>query len=162
MALLDLIDNSLDAAIVVANTTTEEEDEDDDDFVGRVHIYPDDVECTTPTTTAATVADMVPEVTQSSVITTTTQSQSTRTIRKCTGLCIINNSYKPIRSMEQVLGVYNSSKVNSGAGDIGENGVGLKQGCKFLFVLFCFIFFGLFVFRVYCIILVLNWDMRMK
>ena len=48
---------------------------------------------------------------------------------------LINNSHKPIRTMEEVLGVYNSSKVNSGAGDIGENGVGLKQGCKFCFVL---------------------------
>ena len=29
--------------------------------------------------------------------------------------------------------MYNSSKIDSGADHIGENGVGLKQGCKLLF-----------------------------
>ena len=48
------------------------------------------------------------------------------------GLCIINNSFHPIRSLVQVLEVYNSSKIDSGAHDIGENGVGLKQGCATL------------------------------
>ena len=159
LALLDLIDNSLDAAIVntVVDTTNNNKNKDteEDDFVGRVHIYPDDVECTTRTSDEDR---LTPEVTLSSTTTTTQRPQqlqtttsssssttAARTIRKCTGLCIINNSYKPIRTMEEVLGVYNSSKVNSGAGDIGENGVGLKQGCKFCFVL-CF-FFGF----IYCI-----------
>ena len=149
LALLDLIDNSLDAAIVttvVDTTNNKNKDTEEDDFVGRAHIYPDDVECSTRTSDEDILA---PEVTQSSTtITSSSSSSSTtaaRTIRKCTGLCIINNSYKPIRTMEEVLGVYNSSKVNSGAGDIGENGVGLKQGCK----LFCSVFFFGFI---YCII----------
>ena len=49
-----------------------------------------------------------------------------------TGLCIINNCLKRVRPLEKVLEVYNSSKINSGAGDIGENGIGLKQGCATL------------------------------
>jgi hypothetical protein len=94
--LLDLIDNSLDAAI----------GNHDDNFVGRVHVYPDRYEVLDNGESAAT---------------STT-----------TGLCIVNNSIKKIRPLGKVLEVYNSSKVNSGAGDIGENGVGLKQGCATL------------------------------
>lgn len=103
LALLDLIDNSLDAAIHNGG------DEDDDNnnnsnmhsFRGKVHVYPDIVEEPggRPTTT---------------------------------GLCIVNNAMKKIRPLKNVLEVYNSSKVHSGAGDIGENGVGLKQGCATL------------------------------
>ena len=44
----------------------------------------------------------------------------------------MNNSAKPICPLKEALEVYNSSKVDSGAGDIGENGVGLKQGCTTL------------------------------
>jgi hypothetical protein len=42
----------------------------------------------------------------------------------------VNNCVKAIRPLGEVL--YNSSKVHSGAGDIGENGVGLKQVCATL------------------------------
>ncbi|KAL3827005.1 hypothetical protein ACHAXA_000069 [Cyclostephanos tholiformis] len=90
LALLDLIDNSLDAAIQGPNCDCQ------DSFQGKVHVYPDTYKTTT------------------------------------TGLCIVNNCVKAIRPLEKVLEVYNSSKVNSGAGDIGENGVGLKQGCAAL------------------------------
>ncbi|KAL7542801.1 hypothetical protein ACHAXR_012096, partial [Thalassiosira sp. AJA248-18] len=93
LALLDLIDNSLDAAIQGQNGN-----DDDNTFIGRVHVYPDIYESSATTT----------------------------------GLCIVNNSVKTIRPLKTVLEVYNSSKVDSGARNIGENGVGLKQGCATL------------------------------
>ena len=45
-----------------------------------------------------------------------------------TGLCLLNNSPKYIKPMAQILEVYKSSKGNQ-TQSIGENGVGLKQGC---------------------------------
>lgn len=99
LALLDLIDNSLDAAIQ-GNSQGRRMSDSSSPFTGRVHVYPD--------------------VTHSGAE------------AKTTGLCIVNNSTKQIRPLEKVLEVYNSSKVDSGAGDIGENGVGLKQGCAAL------------------------------
>ena len=102
LALLDLIDNSLDAAI----HNGKNEDDRHDSFRGKVHVYPDVYE------SAAGYRHDHPATT--------------------TGLCIVNNSIKQIRPLKNVLEVYNSSKVDSGAGDIGENGVGLKQGCATL------------------------------
>eukprot|EP00584_Thalassiosira_punctigera_P026489 CAMPEP_0172578222 /NCGR_PEP_ID=MMETSP1067-20121228/138625_1 /TAXON_ID=265564 ORGANISM="Thalassiosira punctigera, Strain Tpunct2005C2" /NCGR_SAMPLE_ID=MMETSP1067 /ASSEMBLY_ACC=CAM_ASM_000444 /LENGTH=726 /DNA_ID=CAMNT_0013370913 /DNA_START=415 /DNA_END=2596 /DNA_ORIENTATION=+ len=99
LALLDLIDNALDAGIHGLGNG------DHNAFVGRVHVYPDVYEVLTgPANVSATT----------------------------TGLCIVNNCVKKIRPLKKVLEVYNSSKVDSGAGDIGENGVGLKQGCATL------------------------------
>jgi hypothetical protein len=98
LALLDLIDNSLDAAVQGPNCSYR------NSFNGRVHVYPDAYKASNgPATPTAT-----------------------------TGLCIVNNCVKAIRPLGEVLEVYNSSKVHSGAGDIGENGVGLKQGCATL------------------------------
>jgi hypothetical protein len=99
LALLDLIDNSLDAAIQGPNCGYQ------NSFNGRVHVYPDTYKASNGPATAPTTT---------------------------TGLCIVNNCVKAIRPLEKVLEVYNSSKVHSGAGDIGENGVGLKQGCATL------------------------------
>jgi hypothetical protein len=48
-----------------------------------------------------------------------------------TGLVIFNNSPKHIKPMAQVLQVFCSSKGNASE-SIGENGVGLKQGCATL------------------------------
>jgi len=101
LALLDLIDNSLDAAIQGQN----DDDGDHNSFTGRLHVYPD--------------VYQVPRGPAAASSTTT-------------GLCIVNNCINTIRPLEKVLEVYNSSKVDSGAGDIGENGVGLKQGCATL------------------------------
>lgn len=103
LALLDLIDNSLDAAIDGENSDSDGSSS-SDGHVGRVHVYSDVFEGTS----------------------------GRKKISNTTGLCIVNNSMKPIRPLESVLEVYNSSKVDSGAGDIGENGVGLKQGCATL------------------------------
>jgi hypothetical protein len=47
------------------------------------------------------------------------------------GIVILNNSYKHIKPMAQVLEVYQSSKGDQSE-SIGENGVGLKQGCATL------------------------------
>jgi len=99
-ALLDLIDNSLDAAIQANGDGT-----DRSSFKGRVHVFPD-----------------VHEVFEGTSRVSSTTS----------GLCIVNNCMKKIRPLDKVLEVYDSSKVESGAGDIGENGVGLKQGCATL------------------------------
>eukprot|EP00804_Cyclotella_cryptica_P009481 CCRYP_006207-RA/>CCRYP_006207-RA protein AED:0.02 eAED:0.02 QI:351/1/1/1/0.6/0.5/6/2440/802 len=95
LALLDLIDNALDASIQAPGEVS-------DNFIGRVHILPDIFE-----------RDERPKLTT-------------------TGITIVNNSWKPIRSLAQVLEVYNSSKLDAGSGDIGENGIGLKQGCAAL------------------------------
>ena len=97
--MLDLLDNSVDAAIEGHGHIIQ--DDDRNTFVGKVHVYPDVHKAATTKNTTS-------------------------------GLCIINNCAKRIRPLEKVLEVYSSSKVNSGAGDIGENGVGLKQGCATL------------------------------
>ena len=103
LALLDLIDNSLDAAVVINNATTNEEE---GDFIGRVHIYPDKVD-----NSNGSIQSVMNNVTSSN-----NNSESSNS-----GLVIVNNSYKPIQSMEYCLGAYNSSKVDSGSSDIGEN-----------------------------------------
>jgi len=92
LALLDLLDNSFDAAF-----TTDPEghnakvwiDEDEYDFPVRM-------------------------------------SQATE--RETTGLVIINSSKRNINPLGKILEVYSSSK-GSDSENIGENGVGLKQGC---------------------------------
>jgi hypothetical protein len=50
---------------------------------------------------------------------------------KTTGLTLWNNSITPIKPLSKVLEVYTSLK-GSSANSIGENGVGLKQGCATL------------------------------
>lgn len=109
-ALLDLIDNSLDAALV-GNTKASSSSS---SFVGRVHIYPDEL-----------LPSLQPNVTA------TNESSTTPPLRP-SGLCIVNNSHRPIRPLKSALEIYSSSKVNSGANDIGENGIGLKQSCATL------------------------------
>ena len=99
LALLDLIDNSVDAAI--QGQACVAEDNDCKDFRGKVHVYLDRPSKSSGNSFA-------------------------------TGLCIKNNCAKRIRPLEEVLEVYSSSKTNSGAADIGENGVGLKQGAATL------------------------------
>lgn len=74
-------------------------------FTGRVHIYPDVYE----------------------------QSATTRKGKKLTsttGLCIRNNSPHKIVPLAEALVVHNTTKID--AGEIGENGVGLKQACAAL------------------------------
>lgn len=57
---------------------------------------------------------------------------------KITGVCITNNSYYEIKTMGRILEAYSSAKGRMEHGDrvfaetIGENGVGLKQGCAVL------------------------------
>mmetsp|Transcript_7302 Transcript_7302/g.13127 ORF Transcript_7302/g.13127 Transcript_7302/m.13127 type:complete len:985 (-) Transcript_7302:28-2982(-) len=188
LALLDLIDNSLDASIVVDGGTdgnADGEEEDSSDFVGRVHIYPDVVNHRSNNNQVATAArgnataaasinggetdntqtaanstngatsryfnndnnnaqpqrpNSAPELVFSGNTTQTPQEEEEEedvqivlpSTTTNTGLCIVNNSVRPIRPLVRVLEVYNSSKIDSGAGDIGENGVGLKQGCATL------------------------------
>lgn len=49
-----------------------------------------------------------------------------------TGLCLLNNCVSSVAPLEKVFVVYESSKVDSGADAVGENGVGLKQACAAL------------------------------
>ena len=49
-----------------------------------------------------------------------------------TGICLRNNCAENVPPLERVFVVYESSKVNSGADAVGENGVGLKQACAAL------------------------------
>ena len=59
-----------------------------------------------------------------------------------TGIVVTNNSYRQIKALEQILEAYSSAKGREEHGDdhhegdyaetIGENGVGLKQGCAVL------------------------------
>eukprot|EP00571_Detonula_confervacea_P003598 CAMPEP_0172315472 /NCGR_PEP_ID=MMETSP1058-20130122/25292_1 /TAXON_ID=83371 /ORGANISM="Detonula confervacea, Strain CCMP 353" /LENGTH=784 /DNA_ID=CAMNT_0013029553 /DNA_START=60 /DNA_END=2414 /DNA_ORIENTATION=- len=75
-------------------------------FTGRVEIYPDVYE----------------------------QSTTNRRGKKCTsttGLCIRNNSPKKIVPLSEALKVHHTTKVDA-AGEIGENGIGLKQACAAL------------------------------
>ena len=49
-----------------------------------------------------------------------------------TGITIINNCISEPQPLRKCLEVYDSSKVDSGADHVGENGVGLKQACATL------------------------------
>eukprot|EP00984_Skeletonema_dohrnii_P025157 scaffold14271_cov152-Skeletonema_dohrnii-CCMP3373.AAC.4 len=123
LALMDLIDNSLDAAVVgsrklagnggigssndsnIGNNSRGGDNSSSNNFIGRVHVYPDKLHQTT-----------------------TPNSPSTTT----TGILLLNNSHRSIRPLQHILEVYNSSKTHSGSEHIGENGVGLKQGAATL------------------------------
>eukprot|EP00977_Amphora_coffeiformis_P006995 scaffold1515_cov162-Amphora_coffeaeformis.AAC.7 len=48
-----------------------------------------------------------------------------------TGIMMMNNSQEPIKDLGQILEVYHSTKQHN-AESVGENGVGLKQGCAAL------------------------------
>ena len=85
--------------------------------MGRVYVYPDMYQAPAMALSSTATATAINSVIASGAT---------------TGLCIVNNSPREIRPLTQVLEVYNSSKINSGAGAIGENGVGLKQGCATL------------------------------
>ena len=111
LALMDLIDNSLDAAAVDSSSCRAKDDgcgsgnsdtSSKDDFIGRVHVYPDVLH------------------------------ETTTTNNNTTGIILINNSHMSIRPLQSILEVYNSSKTHSGTTHIGENGVGLKQGAATL------------------------------
>eukprot|EP00984_Skeletonema_dohrnii_P002333 scaffold805_cov119-Skeletonema_dohrnii-CCMP3373.AAC.1 len=119
---MDLIDNSLDAAVVgsrklggsgngssnernIGSNSSRGGDNSSNNFIGRVHVYPDKLHQTT-----------------------TTNLNSTTT----TGILLLNNSQRSIRPLQHILEVYNSSKTHSGSEHIGENGVGLKQGAATL------------------------------
>ncbi len=107
LALMDLIDNSLDAALRLDdNYNNNGCSSTDDDFIGRVHVHP----------------DLLYNNSSSNSSTTTTT----------TGIILVNNSHSSIRPLQRILEVYNSSKTHSGSVHIGENGVGLKQGAATL------------------------------
>ncbi|KAL3776369.1 hypothetical protein ACHAW5_004244 [Stephanodiscus triporus] len=137
LAVLDLVDNSLDAALGSGADGEEDDDDDssDDDFVGRVHIYPDDYVRPPGMSSSSSSAALLPDHAPSDATTltaATTPAAAATTRPPPSGLCIVNNSRRPIRPLREVLEVYSSSKTTSGAKEIGENGVGLKQGCATL------------------------------
>eukprot|EP00592_Proboscia_alata_P003459 CAMPEP_0194370214 /NCGR_PEP_ID=MMETSP0174-20130528/18491_1 /TAXON_ID=216777 /ORGANISM="Proboscia alata, Strain PI-D3" /LENGTH=888 /DNA_ID=CAMNT_0039147523 /DNA_START=63 /DNA_END=2729 /DNA_ORIENTATION=- len=95
LALLDLIDNSLDAALSVGHDN------------GKIHVERSD-----------------------SWLTPASGNENVGLYDKqfC-GLCMTNMCVKPVKPLQKVLEVYNSSK---GKDSVGENGVGIKQGCATL------------------------------
>jgi hypothetical protein len=100
LAVLDLVDNSLDASIQAQQAGEQS------NFIGRCHIYPD-------------VYDELG---------LGVSSEAT------TGIVIVNNCTGPIRSLKHALEVYDSSKVASGAGQVGENGVGAYPVSRCCFI----------------------------
>ena len=139
LALLDLIDNSLDAAVVLNKDGGGEEGESEveKDFIGRVHIYPDEVDTTSSSSSTNNAAalirsshvannsrrgfDFLSSDLGPSSCNNVTSDKAAKKINSNSGLVIVNNSYRPIQSMKNCLGAYNSSKVDSGSSDIGEN-----------------------------------------
>ncbi|KAL7542800.1 hypothetical protein ACHAXR_012095 [Thalassiosira sp. AJA248-18] len=96
LKLLDLIDNSVDAATILHDTTTTTRPS---GFTGRVYIYPD--------------------------------ARKGKKYTSTTGLCIRNNCPRKIVPLSEALVVHQTTK-EADAGEIGENGVGLKQACAAL------------------------------
>jgi hypothetical protein len=169
LAVLDLIDNSLDAAMIANrrriregrgedgddcdNYDDDDHDDDDADFVGRVHVYPDDVRPTSSSSSSSFAA--VPDAAPSNPTATTVATSASMSIPPRppssssppppSGLCIVNNSRRPVRPLRKVLEIYSSSKTYSGARDIGENGVGLKQGCEYI-IIYSYYYVGI----IYC------------
>ena len=100
----------------------------DDGYRGRIDIEADTA---TTTTTASTSIDGVS-------ITEIPPAAAPSPGERITGIVITNNSYRPIKSMERILEAYSSAKGRTEHGEgvfaetIGENGVGLKQGCAVL------------------------------
>ncbi|EJK46900.1 hypothetical protein THAOC_34414 [Thalassiosira oceanica] len=175
LALLDLIDNSLDASIAGdelggsnsvpshALITSSGENDGKDEFVGRVHIYSDQLSKALPDIASSSAASArattpVPDEPTPEEVESATGHNTRHAARRasasrsaaaqprdpsdnlpdCTGLIIVNNSRQPVRPLARVLEVFNSSKIETAVdrdngmdhvGDIGENGVGLKQGC---------------------------------
>ena len=141
LALLDLIDNSLDAAVVINNNGTNNTNEGEEgeerregegnkDFIGRVHIYPDEVDNSNGSIQSTMNNNqrarnshgfdfLTSDLSSSNTNVTSTGNKKAATSNS--GLVIVNNSYRPIQSMKNCLGAYNSSKVDSGSSDIGEN-----------------------------------------
>ena len=148
LALLDLIDNSFDAAMkpqqqMPSAAVTSPVASSGSGVSGAS--APGSNAATTPLDNAATgyyeenyrgkiviEADMFgPAVAASS-------SEATPPSAQITGLCITNNSFKPIKPLKRILEAYSSAKGRNEHGEghfaetIGENGVGLKQGCAVL------------------------------
>lgn len=76
-----------------------------EDFAGRVHIYPD-------------------------IYKQSTTNRKGENLMKTTGLCLRNNSPCQIVPLSEALVVHHTTKLDEG--EIGENGVGLKQACAAL------------------------------
>ena len=150
LALLDLIDNSLDASIVDSQSGVGrggcDGEEGSSDFIGRVHIYPDEIPNNDHPAAVGSSAGLIPDTVPSNNLNgggatplhpeEGANNNGGGATTASTGLCIVNNAMRSIRPLIQVLEVYNSSKIHSGAHDIGENGVGLKQGCEFIIYLY--------------------------
>ena len=123
LALLDLFDNSVDAAMKPMN-------DDGEDYTGRIEVESDwwnrsysDGDDSDDDDDDYSDVDGAP-------------------METITGIVVTNNSYRRIKPLEKILEAYSSAKGREEHGDdhhegdfaetIGENGVGLKQGCAVL------------------------------
>ncbi|KAL7539704.1 hypothetical protein ACHAWF_008043 [Thalassiosira exigua] len=108
LKLLDLVDNAVDGAGAMGRGSAHRHAllgrGSDPGFVGRVHVYPD--------------------------VYVQSGAAGKKKHRSTTGLCIRNNSPKPLVPLSEALVVHQTTKAD--AAEIGENGVGLKQACAAL------------------------------
>lgn len=115
LALLDLVDNAFDACF--ANPV-------EPPFGGKILIMPDIYSgLINNDKSLLAMEKSAPPSTKTTTTMTIPMSKATTT-----GIVIVNNSAKEIKSLHEILEVYSSKKGKSSE-TIGENGVGLKQGC---------------------------------
>ena len=136
LAMLDLFDNSIDAAMKPkrsndAAMTGNDSDDDDEDYRGRVEVQAD-----------RRHHSMLGNGDDSDGSDEDYNDVDGAPLDTITGICLTNNSYRQIKPLEKILEAYSSAKGREEHGDdhdegdfaetIGENGVGLKQGCAVL------------------------------
>ena len=137
LAMLDLFDNSIDAAMKpkrsneAATTGNDSDDEEEEDYRGRVEVQADWQH-----------HSMLGNGDDSDGSDEDYNDVDGAPLDTITGICLTNNSYRQIKPLEKILEAYSSAKGRDEHGDdhhegdfaetIGENGVGLKQGCAVL------------------------------
>jgi len=150
LALLDLFDNSIDAAMKPAkrnedaamtdhqpsgndsdDSDDEEEEEEDEEYRGRIEVEAD-------WWNQSTFGDDD----ESDGGDDDYDDVDGEPLETITGIVLTNNSHRPIKPLEKILEAYSSAKGREEHGEdhqegefaetIGENGVGLKQGCAVL------------------------------
>ena len=135
LALLDLFDNSVDAAMKPAKrnggTAMTDNDAEDEDYRGRIEVEAD-------WWSQSMFGDDDSDRSDEDY-----EDVDGAPMETITGLVVTNNSYRHIKPLEKILEAYSSAKGREEHGEdhnqegeyaetIGENGVGLKQGCAVL------------------------------
>ena len=123
LAMLDLVDNALDAAVGGGvEVPGHGHDNDDDSSISSISSSSNNPGNSTHKTSSRIVISYDKPY----------SAHYNQSNNETTGLVMTNNSVEPIKSMHEILRVYNSGKANDSGQNIGQNGVGLKQGCATL------------------------------